>query len=500
MLRLHFPISKTEQLSDGRLLVEGTATSDSIDSQKERLLFDGSVEALSKWLETGPAVRESHDPHKAVGRGLEMVPNPTRKTIGVRVFVSAGAPDTQMKVKDGTLSAFSVGGEPKSWTMQKEGNDTIREISAWEMHELSLVDRPANPDCRIDFVKNSRLTDNVGKGEDTVKAAVKKPAPDESEAPKKPAEGEKPTPEEGENKPADEEKPAEEKPEEKAEEPPVAGKKYGSVEEAKAALKADVEACQKEDVAASDARQKARAAIVATAEGFGLADMLPKEWAAKPEKKAKKSGTPSMQKDGEAFVIRTGLDILQMAEGLLASEQYEAMGGQPEPPEQLAALQAVIAAIKVFVASEAGELVAPAAAPTAPVPVELAAKIDGLAKSVGALLQKSAPAPVAPEPDAVLRKTTGETLAKAEDISKAIGDLKALTGEVKALAEVIAKTKFPGGPIRSFTPQMGNAIGGLPADQRIAQLESWLLEADGASRPFLERKLRFAKAQAAQSA
>ncbi len=123
MLRLHFPISKTEQLSDGRLLVEGTATSDSIDSQKERLLFDGSVEALSKWLETGPAVRESHDPHKAVGRGLEMVPNPTRKTIGVRVFVSAGAPDTQMKVKDGTLSAFSVGGEPKSWTMQKEGND-----------------------------------------------------------------------------------------------------------------------------------------------------------------------------------------------------------------------------------------------------------------------------------------------------------------------------------------------------------------------------------------
>ena len=219
--RMTFPIVKAEEMPDGRLLVSGIATSDAIDKQNERLLFDGSVGALSEWLATGPAVREQHDPLKAVGSGLEMEPLPDEGAIRVNVFVSKGAPDTQEKVRDGTLRAFSIGGKPTAWEMVKHGKQTVREISAWAMEELSLVDRPANPDCRIDFVKNARLVSGAGKETDmTLKAEEppeKKP-PEETEG----TPGEKPG-EDGKTPPSGGEEGGEAAPPEDAPPPPPKG-------------------------------------------------------------------------------------------------------------------------------------------------------------------------------------------------------------------------------------------------------------------------------------
>lgn len=480
-IRFSAPITKTEQLPDGRLLVEGIATSEAIDSQDERLLFGGSVQAMAKWFESGPAIREAHDPKKPVGRGLEFYPDETTRSVTVRAFVSKGAQDTQEKVKDGTLAMFSVGGEPKTWTMEKIGKKRIRNISEWEMHELSLVDRGANPDCHIELVKNDAVTATV-EGDTMAKADKKKPdAEEKTPAPpaaddKKPAD--KPAPAEGEEAPTEKDDVAAA---EKPAEAPVEQKKYASQKEAEDGVKADVEACNKEAEGMALALDKKRAAIAATAAAFGLDKVVPKEWAAKKEKAKKADGEPTMAKSEAAWDIRAALDCLAGLEALRATEQMEAAAGMVEPPEQVGLLDAAIAALKAFVVSEAGELAEPAAAP-----VEAAAE----PKWTKALAEATAPL-------AKIETRLTETQTRIESIEKAASDLKALPGEVKAIREEIEKIKampVPGGPRARWSPEMVKAAVPANTNDRVRLVEEMLATASADAMPFLRVELERAKA------
>lgn len=483
-MKFSIPITKTEQLPDGRLLVEGVATSEAVDSQDERLAYQGSVDALAKWLETGPAIREAHDPRKPVGRGLEMFPDDASRSITVRAFVSKGAPETQEKVRDGTLAMLSVGGEPRAWTMQTEGKKSVRHITEWDMHELSLVDRGANPDCHINLFKNDHVTDTVAGGSMAKAKADEQPEPEEKTPP---AAEEKPVPAEGEEK----EPPAED--EEKAEEA-VPGEKYASIEEAKKGLAAAIESCQKEEMAAADKAAKARAAVMATAEGFGLTDMLPKEWSAAKAKKAKKSAAPTLRKGEAAWDIRQALDCLASLEGLKVSEQYEQMAGMPEPPEQLALLDAAITALKAFIASEAQELVASAAIGI----VEESAPVEAALRPVMVKIESIEKRLANPPADPGLQ----EIREKTDEIRKALGDLKALAGEVKATRDAIEFVKtlpFPGGPRVRYTPEMAKAVGHTVND-RVRIVEEMLAAAPAEQQAFLRVELERAKAAAGVAA
>lgn len=171
-----FPITKFTKLDDGRLEIEGIATSEAEDSQGDVLTFDGSIKAMEKWMESGPNVREQHDPKKAVGRGIETWPIPDQKAVGVRVFVSKGAPDTQEKVMDGTLSMFSIGGDIKSAKPMKKHGKALRLVEEWECVELSLVDRGANPDARFEIVKGDHMSEQIAGAADETPKAEEPPA------------------------------------------------------------------------------------------------------------------------------------------------------------------------------------------------------------------------------------------------------------------------------------------------------------------------------------
>lgn len=452
-MKFSFPISKTEPLGDGRLLVEGIATSDAIDLQNERLLFDGSVKALSKWLETGPAVREQHDPAKAVGRGMEMIPLTEEKAIKVRVFVSKGAPETQAKVMDGTLAAFSVGGEPKAWEMKKHGKKSVREISDWDMHELSLVDRPANPDCRIDLVKNDRISDAVAKGADMAEENEKEPV------------DEKP----------DGDKPPEETPEKEPEVEPEGEKEP----EGNANAEADEPAISEKEMA-----QIVDAVLSALDKNGALAQK------AAPEPEIKKDASMA------AWDIRAALDLLCGLEGLYATEKYEVMSGEAEPPEQLALLDSAIVALRRFIQSEAGEM-------TEPDPVVASARAARMAK-------RAAPAPV-PQPDERIADVLAGIAALSEtlpaSLSKAQSDLKAvLDGEIKALREndlkslragmeQILSMPVPGRTPLRFQPPETVAKSVSDFNTRVSILEEMAGKADAVTRPAIERELAFVRAQ-----
>jgi hypothetical protein len=69
----------------------------------------------------------------------------------VSAYVSKGAQDAWEKVLDGTYSGFSIGGNIKKYDDEyNEGMDkAVRIIKEYELHELSLVDNPANQFANI---------------------------------------------------------------------------------------------------------------------------------------------------------------------------------------------------------------------------------------------------------------------------------------------------------------------------------------------------------------
>jgi hypothetical protein len=395
-MRFSFPITKTEKTEDGRLLIEGVATSEALDVQGDILDYEGSKKAFEKWRGN---LREAHDPKKPVGKALEVIPDDTSKTIAVRAFISAGAQDTQAKVIDGTLAMFSVGGGvPTKTKLEKVGGKPIRRVLEWPMTELSLVDVGANPDAAVSVAKA------IGEREE------------EGEEPPPPPEGEEPEPKE--------EAPKEE-PEPPAEEP---------------------KAPQLSESQLAEIVTKVTDAVLAAIEAKAKDKIEQPPAAEAPPEKSEKA--TEIRKDEEADVLSAAC-ILDSLKNLRVTE-----GAEPEiETKQLAALARASAALAEFIALEAGEVIENAAAEPEPM-LELAAKIDGFQKAVldaiGAAIQKSAPQPD-PRIDAVV--------AGIESVSKAVGDLKADTsGEVKALRksmDQILSMPVPGrAPLRMITPEM----------------------------------------------
>lgn len=187
--RAGLPITRTEKLEDGRLVVEGCATSEALDGDGTVLDYDASKQAFMVWKGN---IREQHDPKKAVGRALEITHDDAARSILVRAFISAGAADTQAKILDGTLGGFSVHGVATEMKMEKAANGKpFERVTKWLMDELSVVDVGSNPDTNgIKLVKADGSSDvldtdeedaDAKKKADEEKAEVEKAAAEKAE-------------------------------------------------------------------------------------------------------------------------------------------------------------------------------------------------------------------------------------------------------------------------------------------------------------------------------
>ena len=146
-IKLSMPIAK---IDEERRTVSGFATLDNIDKQADIVPTDVSLKAFETFRGN---LREMHQPI-AVGKVVNFRQekffdkSTDRLYNGVYVdaYISKGAQDTWEKVLDGTLTGFSIGGVIKeaenSWDENVE--KTIRIVKDYELHELSLVDNPAN--------------------------------------------------------------------------------------------------------------------------------------------------------------------------------------------------------------------------------------------------------------------------------------------------------------------------------------------------------------------
>lgn len=140
---LYGEIAKVEDQDDGTIKVWGIASSESKDSDGETITAEAMKAALPDYMKFG-AVREMHQP-KAAGTALEVEVLDDGQTKLCAHIVDSEA---IKKVKTGVYKGFSIGGKV---TDRDEFKKTT--ITGLKLTEISLVDRPANPDAVITCYK-----------------------------------------------------------------------------------------------------------------------------------------------------------------------------------------------------------------------------------------------------------------------------------------------------------------------------------------------------------
>ena len=148
-MHLYAAITKTEDTPEG-LIVEGIASTEAVDSEDEVVDYDSLKAALPDYLRWGN-VRAMHQPI-AAGVALAVTPDDERREVRLRALVTDA--DSQHKVKTHTYKGFSIGGKAERKAMKREGGDgTYTRAYVRRLNEISLVDRPANPDASFTLVK-----------------------------------------------------------------------------------------------------------------------------------------------------------------------------------------------------------------------------------------------------------------------------------------------------------------------------------------------------------
>lgn len=140
-------IIKQEKLEDGTLMVYGKATDDSVDIDQQICDASWLEKAMPEWFKTGGNIREQHS-NIAAGVAKEL--NSTND--GHYISALVVDPVSVKKVETGVLKGFSIGiRAPRIVRDNKAANGRIID---GQIVEVSLVDRPANPNAKLMLAKS----------------------------------------------------------------------------------------------------------------------------------------------------------------------------------------------------------------------------------------------------------------------------------------------------------------------------------------------------------
>jgi hypothetical protein len=142
-MRLYGAIQKVEPQDDGTVRVHGIATSEAVDDQGEVVQADAIRAAIPDYMRF-PALREMHQ-LSAAGTTLEAEVGDDGVT---RIVAHVVDPVAVAKVKNQVYRGFSIGGKV---TRREPCNSKV--ITGLVLNEISLVDRPANPEAVFDCWK-----------------------------------------------------------------------------------------------------------------------------------------------------------------------------------------------------------------------------------------------------------------------------------------------------------------------------------------------------------
>lgn len=156
-MKIFGSILKSEKQKDGTVIVSGYASSEAVDCDGEVIKAEAIKAAIPDYMKFAN-VREMHDAKKAAGNVLEMTVLDDGRTFVKTHIVDAEA---CKKINHKVYKGFSIGGR-----VTERDADNTKIIKGIRLSEISLVDRPANPEAVFTFCK----VENEAKPEATVEA------------------------------------------------------------------------------------------------------------------------------------------------------------------------------------------------------------------------------------------------------------------------------------------------------------------------------------------
>jgi hypothetical protein len=150
----YFSIEKADRNADGTMTVYGKATDDSLDIDQQICDGEWLDRAMPHWFKSGGNIREQHS-NIAAGVAKEY----EAKTDGHYITALVVDPVSVKKVDSGVLKGFSIGiKNPRVVRDHKAANGRIVD---GQIVEVSLVDRPANPNCQLVLAKSASGDETV---------------------------------------------------------------------------------------------------------------------------------------------------------------------------------------------------------------------------------------------------------------------------------------------------------------------------------------------------
>lgn len=159
----YFGIEKSERNADGTMTVYGKATDDSIDIDQQICDGDWLDRAMPHWFKSGGNIREQHS-NIAAGVATDY----EAKADGHYISALVVDPVSVKKVEAGVLKGFSIGIKNPRVTRDKSAMNG--RIVDGQIVEVSLVDRPANPNCQLMLAKSASGDDTVVQVEDLIES------------------------------------------------------------------------------------------------------------------------------------------------------------------------------------------------------------------------------------------------------------------------------------------------------------------------------------------
>lgn len=159
-MRIYGEITKLDARDDGTLTVKGVASSGAVDAADERVSPAAMKAALPDYMRFG-ALREMHG-LTAAGATLSAQVDADGLT---HIEAHVVDPLAVKKVRLGVYKGFSIGGR----VLERDPSDRNL-ITALQLDEISLVDRPCNPEAVIQMWKADRAAAGWAPSNEAVKA------------------------------------------------------------------------------------------------------------------------------------------------------------------------------------------------------------------------------------------------------------------------------------------------------------------------------------------
>jgi len=143
--KLYGDFEKVEKLEDGTVKVSGIASSETVDGAGEVVTASAMKAAIPDYMAFG-AVREMHQPI-AAGAAISIETGDDGVTRFEALVVDEGSIKKVLSDPP-VLKGFSIGGKV---TGRDDLNKSV--ITGLKLNEISLVDRPCNPDAKLAIAK-----------------------------------------------------------------------------------------------------------------------------------------------------------------------------------------------------------------------------------------------------------------------------------------------------------------------------------------------------------